>query len=182
MNSKEQNDEADARAATIGLSPWLQRACTEGTETNLGCKALKPYGIDLTEGWMPFYAIALLAILCDSGKAQLVGDGSSEERRFATWGLLRSWGVDCTLKRLELRTSDVWRLLEDHLVIMRDKTPMVSMHVNTLLAGDTDEEAVPGSETLSEQRIHIFTFMHMCLEFDHKLFVELWKAVVGPPA
>jgi hypothetical protein len=178
MNSKAQKDDIDPE-----LPPWVHRACTEGTETSLGCHALKPYGIDVVRGWMPFYGISLLKILCDSNRAQIFVDGSSEERRTATWVLLRSWGVGCTPKRLELRTSDVWRLLEDHLVTMQGKKPLVSIHTITLLVGDIDDEAeFPGSETLSERRLHLFTFMHLCLECNHKLFVELWKALVGPPA
>lgn len=170
MNSKDADTE---------LLPWARRACTEGTETNLGFQALKPYGIDLVEEWIPFYAFQFMGIICDINCAQSFFDGISDDRRTTTWGLLRSWGVGCRPDRLELRTSDVWRLLEDHLVTMHGKQPMVSTHTITLIVGDIDDE---GSKTLSDRRLHLFTFMHLCLEFDHKKFVELWKAVVGPPA
>jgi hypothetical protein len=171
MNSKEQND---------NLHQWLHLACIEGTETNLGIRTLKPYGVDLTDARMSCHGLASLAILCDSDRAQTFICNCSEETRAATWGLLRSWGVGSTPKRLELRARDVWRLLEDHLVIMQNKMPVVSTSFMSFLI-DGDEEA-PGYDSIPTRRMNLFTFMHLCLEFDHKMFAELWKTVVGPPA
>jgi hypothetical protein len=167
----------------------MQYACTEGTETNLGIKALEPYGLDIIDkAYMPTWGLQFLAILCNSAIAQLVVDQSSLESRTATWELLRSWGIGCTPGRLELRASDVWRMFEDDMVLMDKKTPMISLEAITFLLGDKEDivddwpaHEVPTYETLEERRTHIFTFMHLCLRFKHELFLRLWKSVAGAP-
>ena len=173
------------------IPPWLLRACEKGSQEYLSMKVLKPYGLDVSLPLMPGHAIPYLMFLLDPGHAQYAIDHNwTEDGRMPVWELLHSWGIGCSLARLELRTSDVWRVFEDNMVVpdgpfagMLSVEGVIPLFMEDVadIRNNWPDEAVPGYETLSPYRTHLHTFMHMCIEYKHEYFAELWPLLAGPP-
>jgi hypothetical protein len=173
---------------------WIENACIPGTEEYLGMQHLKAYGFDLTKSGIQPSSMYVLMVICGAGTCQQYVDALATykpEHLTRVWQLLRSWNISVSRSRLEMNPSSVFALFASDIVlnIPGHEKPMVRIeNFLTIILGDYEaikeswkDNHVSGYASLTRGRLHVHTLLHLCLTFDHKMFVELWNALMGPP-
>ena len=103
--------------------------------------------------------------------------------------LLHSWGIMCTLNRLEIKSSDVVkRFVPQYVTVDTDDSPLIHLNNSiTLIYGDVGkiksswpDEKAPSYLALNPFRMHLLTFFDLCAMSDVSKFEELYLAVFGP--
>ena len=148
---------------------------------------LRPYGYDLDRP-DPAGSVHLVALIMP-GILQYYIDYTTLANRERVWTLLRSWGLPCTLQRLEMKASAVFSMFQDHYVIKDGENqlyailPIIELFVGDLevIAKTWPQDELPTHLTLNKNRVHLHTLFNLLAQYDVAKFEELVTTAIGPP-
>ena len=169
---------------------WLKAAADPEDEQSIKlAKILLAYDVDIDQPCISPHGQQLMMMLSNPGCMQFIVDHYlSEARRQNVWTLVRSWGIRCSLQRLELMKEDVMRAFKHHYVHTGINNDSRVFFIPAMIAvlGDIEEielswpiGEVPAFSSLNPDRFHISTLVDICVQQDVDRFELLIDAMFG---